>query len=246
MTVEKKRFLPSFYFTVNSLFLLLILGVGGVLTWHNYRATRKIVLSGAEDTYDQASREVASDFVKTYQPVFQTVTLLSLSGIIAADALEERLSSLEIFCTALRGQSEMTALQVGYENGDFFIVRSLRSERTRELFQAPDGAAFVVDNIAAGQGEGKRFLVRLFFDDRLQEILRLAPEETDYDPRVRPWYRQALESGTASATLPYFFFFFREVGTTISYRPPGVEAVLGADAVPLSRACRYHGLTRGS
>jgi HD-GYP domain-containing protein (c-di-GMP phosphodiesterase class II) len=245
MTAEKKRYLPTFYFTVNSLFLLLILGVGGILTWHNYRATRKIVLAGAEETYDQVSREVASDFVKTYQPVFQTVTLLSLSGITGADTLEERLSSLEMFRAALRSQSEMTALQVGYENGDYFIVRSLRSDRTRDLFQAPDDAAFVVDNIAAGRGEEKRLLVRLFFDDRLREVLRQAPEDTDYDPRVRPWYRQALETDTASATFPYYFFFLREVGTTVSYRSPGKKAVLGADVTlgQLSETVGRHVIT---
>ncbi len=229
MTAGKKRYLPSFYFTVNSLFLLLILGVGGVLTWHNYRATRKIVLAETARAYDQASREVASDFVKTYQPVFQTVNLLSFNGITAADTLEERLSLLGMFRAALRSQSEMAALQVGYGNGDYFIVRSLKSDRIRELFGAPGETAFAVDNSAAGRDGGKRTLVRIFFDDRLREVLRQAPVETDYDPRVRPWYRQALDSETVSATLPYFFFFFREVGTTISYRPPGTEAVLGAD-----------------
>ena len=225
----RKPYLLSFYVTVNSLFIILILVVGGGLTWYNYRVTRNIILAGAGETYEQASRELTSDFVKTYRPVFQTVNLLSFSEIVDASNLEERLSSLDMFCSALRNLAHISGLQVGYDNGDYFIVRQLPSERIRSLFNAPASSAFMVDNITAGRDGGKGSLVRLFFDDRLREVARGNPEETDYDPRTRPWYLQALDNGAPLPTSLYPFFFLREPGTTISYRPPGAKAVLGAD-----------------
>jgi hypothetical protein len=229
MSEEKKRFHPSFYFTVNSLFLFLVLSVGGILSWHNFQATKKIVLAQAQQSYDQASREVSADFVHTYRAVFQNISLLSFSRVTSSATLEERLQSLDMFSTALRNAPQIKALQAGYSNGDYFIVRSLRTDRVKELFQAPDQAAFNVDHVATDPADGKRYLVRLFFDTGLREISRNSPEITDYDPRLRPWYQQAASTTQIRATLPYLFYFFGEIGTTVSYNPPGTSVVVGAD-----------------
>ncbi len=229
MDKAKKLYRPSFYFTVNSLFLLLILGVGAVLSRHNYQATKKIVLAQVRQSYEQTSREVSADFVRTYRAVFQNIGLLSFSRVSFAATLEERLRSLDMFSTALRNEPQMTALQVGYSNGEYFIVRSLRSDRVKEFFQAPDQAAFSVDHIAADPADGKRYLVRLFFDAGLKEVSRNTPAITGYDPRLRPWYQQAVSTTRIRATPPYLFYFSREIGTTVSYNPPGTAVVLGAD-----------------
>ena len=67
----KKGYRPSFYLTINSLFIFLILGVGSILSWHNYQSTEKIVLNAANKVYDQVLREVTQDFSNTYKPVYQ-------------------------------------------------------------------------------------------------------------------------------------------------------------------------------
>ncbi len=245
MTSEKTGYRPSFYFTINSLFVLLIVAVGAVLTWYNYNSTAKIVLAAAERSYDQASREVTLDFKRTYQPVFQTVNQLSFSPVTSAESLEERLEALEILSSALQSGAEIAGLQVGYDNGDYFIVRPLVSLQMRERFQAPDEASFVVDHIETEESNGERLLLRIFFNDKLHEVFRWQPVPTKYDPRTRPWYKQALLSDKATAVAPYLFHFSGKVGTTVSFKPRGAKGVLGADVTlgQLSETLQEHLLT---
>ncbi len=227
MSAEKYR--PSFYLTVNSLFILLILVVGGILSWHSYRSTKRIVLASADRIYDQVVREVSQGFGQTYQPVFHTVRLLSMTPVMDASTLEERLRELDLLGAVLERQAELSAIQVGYDNGDYFIVRPLRSDRTRALFEAPAEAAFVVDHVARQPSTGERGLLRMFFDKDFRQALRREPQATVYDPRTRPWFVQASSTEEVTAVAPYLFFFLREVGTTVGYRPPGSAAVIAAD-----------------
>ena len=226
---EEKHYRLTFYLTINSLFILLTLIVGGILTWHNYRATEKIVLASANHMYDQVVREVSQDFQHTYKPVFQTVHLLSMTPVMQAMNLDKRLHELQVLSTALKNKAELSAIQVGYENGDYFIIRSVATERLRSLFQAPENTEYVVDNISTDSVNGQRLLLRLYFDEQLYELLRQEPQATEYDPRLRPWYIQANATDHVSAVSPYLFYFMQEIGTTVSYKPYGTEAVIAAD-----------------
>jgi HD-GYP domain-containing protein (c-di-GMP phosphodiesterase class II) len=227
--MKNNRYRPSFYLTINSLFISFVLVVGGALAWHNYRDTKKIVLLEVNQEYDHTLATFTKDFQQTYKPVFDTVHLLSMTPIMEALTLEERLQQLSLLTAAMRDRAAMAGLQVGYANGDYFIVRSMLSSQVRNLFRAPDKAAFVVDNIARDPVSGERLLERLFYDENMQELLRHAPEATEYDPRTRPWYLQAIQMGQVSAVEPYLFYFFKEIGTTISYAPPGSSTVIAAD-----------------
>ena len=169
---EKKHYRPSFYLTINSLFILLILGVGVVIAWHDYRTTEKIVLTATDRIYDQVVREVSQDFQHTYKPVFQTVHLLSMTPVMHAITLDERLQELQILSTALQNKAELSGIQVGYANGDYFIVRPIPSDRLRTLFQAPEKTEYVVDNIYTDSVSRERLLLRIYYDELLNEVLR--------------------------------------------------------------------------
>ena len=183
---EKKLYRPSFYLTINSIFILFVLTVGGILTWHNYTVTKEIVLSEADQAYGQVLKEFSQDFKHTYKPVFETVRLLSMTAVMNATTLDERLQELSLLSTALQNQTELSGMQVGYANGDYFIIRPTSFSQVRSLFNAPETAAYVVDHIAADPVSGQRLLERIFYDQQMQELLRHPPEPTEYDPRVRP------------------------------------------------------------
>jgi len=243
--LAKSTYRPSFYFTINSLFILLIVGVGLVLSWYNYRSTREIVLSAAHKAYDQIVREVSLDFSHTYSPVFETVRLLSMTPVMDAATPEARLESLGMLTTSLQNQQELAGIQVGYANGDYFIVRPLATDKGRSLFEAPDKAVYVVDHITADPAGKQRQLLRLYFDKELQEISRREPEVTEYDPRNRPWYKQAVSTHLVTAVEPYLFYFMQEIGTTVGYRPADADAVIAADVTmgQLSSSLNKHQLT---
>ena len=226
---QEKNYRPSFYLTINALFIAVILFIGGILAWHNYSDTKKIILSEVEQEYDHTLVSFAKDFQHTYKPVFDTVGLLSMTPIMDAVTLDERLQQLNLITAAMSNRDEIAGLQVGYANGDYFIIRPASSSRIRSLFDAPDNTAFMVDNIATDSATGQRFLERLFFDESLAQIWRKPPEATEYDPRTRPWYLQAVKTDRVAAVAPYLFYFLKEIGTTVFYAPTGTKTVIAAD-----------------
>ncbi|MDX2481375.1 MAG: HD domain-containing phosphohydrolase [Desulfuromusa sp.] len=246
--INEKSYRPSFYLTINSLFIVFILIVGGILVWHNYRDTKNIVLTEVALEYDQTMGAFLKDIQHTYKPIFDTVHLLSMTPVMEAETLDERLQQLSVLVAALAGKTELAGLQIGYENGDYFIVRTVATGRVRELFFAPEQTAYVVDHITTDLLSGKKFLERFFYDGAMLELLRRPPEATEYDPRIRPWYIQALQTERVSGVEPYLFYFLKEIGTTISYRKPGSRTVIAADVtlMQLSETLRQYMLTTSS
>jgi HD-GYP domain-containing protein (c-di-GMP phosphodiesterase class II) len=231
--------------TISVLFITLVVVLGVVLSWQNYRKTSSIILTSAGQVFDQITRELILDFNGTYHPVAGALRLLALAPLTRAATLDERLESLGTFTVALANEPSVSGIQVGYANGDFFIVRPLRTDDLRRHFGAPENAAFVVDNVDTAAG-GARRLVRLFFDAQSREILRKPAEATDYDPRARPWY--AMATAQPAATRPYLFYFLGKVGVTVTLAAPVPGVVVASDVTleRLSETISRHRMTASS
>ncbi|NOQ14650.1 MAG: HD domain-containing protein, partial [Methyloprofundus sp.] len=225
---SKKSTTYSLHFTTSSLFIILIIVFGSVLSWQNYRKTSEILIASGDQLFDQINSELMLDFGGIRKSVTQTVNFLALSPISQANTLAERLESLVLLSTALANEENMSAIQVGYLNGDYFIVRHIRSEYERKTFSAPESAVFIVDNIATDK-PSERSLLRIFYNQKLQEISRNLAQPTSYDPRVRPWYRLALDNTRVLSTEPYLFYFLRKVGLTLSIKSSPGGSVVAAD-----------------
>jgi HD-GYP domain-containing protein (c-di-GMP phosphodiesterase class II) len=231
--------------TIGLLFIALVVALGGVLSWQNYRKISGIILTTAEQVFDQITRELILDFNGTYRPVAGALRLLVLAPFTRAATLDERLAALATFTVALANEPSVSGIEIGYGNGDYFIVRPLRTPDLRRHFGAPGEAAFVVDDIGAGP-DGTRRMVRLFFDAQSRELLRRPPQATDYDPRTRPWYTAA--RGRPAATRPYLFYFLGQVGTTVTLAAPAPGVVVASDVTlqRLSETTSRHRMTASS
>lgn len=224
-----QKYRPTFYLTINSLFILFILILGGVLAWHSFRDTKEIILFKTNQDYGKIAESFSNDIEATYQPVFETVRLLSSTGIMTASSFEERLGQLPILSVAVDNLEEISALQVGYQNGDYFLIRALRSQKNKALFSAPDNAKFIVDHITHNALLDTQELERIFYTQTLQEIYRQPPVKTEFKTRQRPWYLRAIQTDRVVGVDPYLFYFSRVLGTTISYHKEGTGAVIAAD-----------------
>jgi HD-GYP domain-containing protein (c-di-GMP phosphodiesterase class II) len=231
--------------TISVLFILLVVALGIVLSWQNYRKTSSIILTTAGQVFEQITRDLILDFNGTYHPVAGVLRLLALGPVTTAATLEDRLKSLRTFTVALSNEPSVSGIEVGYGNGDFFIVRPLPSDAVRRHFGAPGNAAFVADHVDTGVNGGRR-LVRLFLDAQSQEILRKPAEPTDYDPRTRPWYTTA--TGQPAATRPYLFYFLGKVGATVTLAAsvPGVVVASDVTLERLSETISQHRMTASS
>jgi HD-GYP domain-containing protein (c-di-GMP phosphodiesterase class II) len=235
------------HLTISALFITLVVVLGVVLSWQNYSKTSDIILSSADRMYGQVTRELLLDVKATYRPVGDTLSLLARTPIVHANSLAERLESVPLLGEALRNEPAVTGIQAGYPNGDYFIVRPLAGSALRQRFEAPDGAEFMADQVDTA-ASGERQLTRVFFDENMQEMARSLPVETDYDPRLRDWYTQALHKPGLTLTEPYLFYFMNMVGLTLAREVDASGVVVGSDVTlaRLSETIARYRVTPGS
>lgn len=212
---------------IGVLFTLLLLGTGVALGIFNYRQTSAIILSSSDQLFEQIREEVETDLRHTYQPIRHLLSLLALNEQNQASDVHQRMQLLPLFAQALQDNPKLASLYLGYEDGDFFMVRPLRNEQLKQTFDAPANAAYQVWSIERS-GEARPVSESQYFDADLQWISRRQNLKEVFDPRTRPWYRSALDNGQQITTEPYVFFSSGEVGTTLARISRG-KTVLAAD-----------------
>lgn len=222
---EQHRFPLHVHISVMFTFLLLLTGV--VLGLFHYRQTTQIILSSSEKLFERIEQDVRLDMAATYQPIRHLLSLLAENPASQATHLEQRLPLLKPFSQSLTDNPNLASLYLGYANGDFFMVRPLRTAELRDQLKAPDAAAYQVWSIEH-DGQGTAQSQSLFFDRTLTPIGQRDNSDEAYDPRSRAWFADARSKSEQITTEPYVFFSTRNVGTTLARRS-GENAVIGAD-----------------
>ena len=238
---EQRRFPLHVHISVMFTFLLLLTGV--VLGLFNYHQTTQIILSSSEKLFERIEQDVRLDMSATYQPIRHLLSLLADNPATQGTRLEQRLPLLRPFSQSLSDNPNLASLYLGYANGDFFMVRPLRSAALKTLLKAPEAAAYQVWSIEHDP-QGTLHSQSLFFDQALTLISRQDNPDDSYDPRSRAWFNDARQQDEQITTEPYVFFSTHNVGTTLARRS-GENAVIGADLtlVALSAALSKHVVT---
>ncbi|KAA1170588.1 HAMP domain-containing protein [Marinobacter salinexigens] len=158
-------------------------------------------------------------------PPSTALAVLSHDPLSSASTLEERLSRLPVIANILRSSNIVSAVYTGYANGDFFLLRKVRSSGVLQFPDAPDGTRFLLQAIDTVAGEQRREW--RFYDDTLNLLEQRAVPDYVYDPRSRPWFQSASETNRTVLSAPYIFFTTRETGLTLSRRAAGSTAAEG-------------------
>ena len=235
------------------LFSGLVLVTGALLAGLGYAGSRAIALAASETQFAGLARETGARLALALAPGARAVDLLAEHPVVAARGIAARLGALRSLAAAVEGQA-FEAVYIGAPDGSFFLLRPLRDAARRTRFAAPESAAYLIDAIDAGGAAAQR----IFLDAGLAEIGRRAREGGPYDPRTRPWYREARQAGQRRiVTAPYRFFSTGQAGVTVARRSAGGSVValdvalddLGrvlAEALPLpgARAVLFDGARR--
>jgi HD-GYP domain-containing protein (c-di-GMP phosphodiesterase class II) len=230
---------------ISALFTLLLLATAIVMGVFNYRQTSSIIFSSSDKLLERITTEVRQDLDNTYSPIRHLLSLLALDPNTRKAQPSERQPLLAPFAQALSDNPKLAALYLGYPNGDFFMLRPLRSAAFRQLFEAPANAAYQLWSIEH-RADGVQSSYQ-FFDQQLNLLRHIQRTGEDYDPRSRPWYQSALSDAEQITTAPYGFFSSKQVGTTLA-RNVGLNIVLGADLTldDLSATLSKHQITPGT
>lgn len=223
---DRRRFPLHVHISVMFTFLLLLTGV--VLGIFNYRQTTQIILSSSEKLFNRIEQDVRLDLQSTYEPIRHLLSLLADTPATQATTLEQRLAVLKPFSQSLKDNPDLASLYLGYANGDFFMVRPLRTDALKALLKAPATATYQVWSIERHGGSDKVVSQSLFYDQALNLLSRQTLSDETYDPRTRAWFTSAHADADQITTAPYIFFSTHNVGTTLARRS-GEDAVIGAD-----------------
>lgn len=134
---------------------------------------------------------------------------------------------------AMNSYPQIHIMYMGYEDGDFYEIISLKGSFEQDLkdaLQAPDDAAYAI--LRQFSVPLQELPVRLwkFLNISRQTIGSRKQEYTDFDPRLRPWYKNAMNTVGTVKTDPYFFPNVKKMGMTMSSQIDGdIPGVFGAD-----------------
>ena len=223
------KFKFPLHFHITTLFVLLVILVGGLIGGLGYKFSRDMLESTATDLTQRISRETLGDLQRLVAAPEMVVNLMSYDALIDATTLQARLQRLGFIRKALDNSTALSSVYIGYASGDFFFVRHVRDEAERQVFKAPEGTTYIVQSIERNVIPARGRYI--FLDDALKTLREddRADYAASYDPRSRGWYQEASVAPSQIKTPPYLFFSNRKVGTTIATHLQNGIGVVGAD-----------------
>ena len=223
----KRRFPLQIH--ISTIFLVLLLLVGGILGGIGYGLARQILGETAHDLTHRIHREILGKFSSLVAPAGVAVHLLGRDNLVDEPGFENKQRGLPFMQALLDSSPAMTSIYIGYADGGFFMLRRLSDNEDRGIFQAPPGTRYVVQQIGRSGDHGVgRYL---YLDAGLQQIGEepLSDSASRYDPRQRGWFRQAASSAEQIVTEPYLFFSTGRTGLTVARQSMTPGVVAGAD-----------------
>ncbi len=215
--------------TIAFVFSALFLTVGIALISYNYHESRKMAMLGADRLLARTSSHLETTVSDLYGPVRNLVDISSRVLSASDETLEKRLQSLPFLAEPLRRRPNISAIFVGYRDGDLFLVRGLdESWRSRQEIEPPPTARFLVQSVDRDEVATTEE-VWLFYDENLDLLQRVDLGESEFDSRQRSWYAEAMGSAAAITSDFYVFFTTRETGLTVARQLADGGAVVGAD-----------------
>jgi HD-GYP domain-containing protein (c-di-GMP phosphodiesterase class II) len=195
----------------------------------------------ASNLYATAAAGVANELHNVGRVNANVIQLLANNAALADLALQE--THVRNLARVLENNPLYYSAYIGNAGNELLEVINLDvSAHAREtlgaapqdrwlLVRVEPGVARTDVTEAPGNGTGikKGNLRHLhFLDEQFRERVHKT-ENTDYAVTSRPWYQDAMASGTFSVTPPYLFAQTGIAGRTISQRIANSDAVIGVD-----------------
>ena len=208
--------------------MLLVAVVVIALGWHG---AKQSLLDTAARAASDSGALVTERTRRLLEPAQSTLRQLTFDPIGSSRNLDDRMQRLFVFAEELAVNPLISAVYVGFDDGQFFLARPLDNEAVRQRFKAPAKSNFVVQSVSLAKDGRERVGEQVFLDAENHIVERRAVPDYQFDPRTRPWYQKAENTIAQVLTEPYVFFTTRQVGLTLSQSVRGGGAVIGIDMV---------------
>ncbi len=211
--------------TVVAVFLLATTVTASLALGLHYYFGRSLAWQAASDLYTGASNNVASKWQHISEQNSNTVTLLAENRSLTDAKIEGKI--MLSIAQLMERNPLFYGVYLGHADGRFYELINLNtgSKARRALRAVPDDRWLLVE--IKGEGESRLRTYRYLDKDLNLRVERTEP--TDFDPRERPWYVQAIKSKEVYQSQPYLFAQLNQPGRTLSIPVADSETVLGFD-----------------
>ncbi|MCG7201641.1 phosphodiesterase [Marinobacter pelagius] len=197
-----------------------------VLLGQSFRGMESAKVSAASAAARQLAVSVDDRIRAITAPPSTALAVLSHDPLASSQTNAARLQRLNVLADILQSSDIVSAVYAGWTDGDFFLLRKVRSSGTLQFPDAPDGTDYLLQivNREAGSVIGEW----QFYDAGMNLLSRRSMPDYTFDPRTRPWFEAAADSTTTELSAPYVFFTTQETGLTLSRRSRGNGSGAGA------------------
>ncbi|EAR08761.1 HD domain-containing phosphohydrolase [Reinekea blandensis] len=215
----------SIQLTTVSVFMLVTLVLSGMAIGLQYYFGQRQALSAARNNYTQTASAVVSRLTNLERQSADTVRLIA--EFPALTDPNESITTRRLFAKALAQNPVFYGLYIGRSTGDFYELINLdASAMARKALNAgPTDQWVEVRVFDTPTGRVREFQ---HYDAEFNR-LNTRDEPTNYDPRLRTWYRLANNENRLYQTEPYRFAQLQTPGVTLSTLLPDQRSVLGID-----------------
>lgn len=204
--------------------------LAGVLIATAYRSMSGALVSAATDYTRQLSTTLNARVAAILSKPETDLQWLRYHPVTEAESLDERLPYLPALAESLAGSELVSAIYLGYPDGDFLLIRDLEGVKSEAELAGPTGSRYLVQSVERENDGNTVRGVWQFYDENLRLMTERSLPDYRFDPRSRTWFSRALAADSTVVTEPYVFFTTREIGVTMARLSPGTGAVLGLDA----------------
>ena len=227
-----KKLRPTLHVSILTLFIVFLFISSGTLTYYNYNKNAETALEIA----DSLMNEVDGKVRERVSAMFGATFMLAQDAVelpqIAAKPQFMRHPAQWFLAESLYAHPHIYSVYMGYSDGDFFQIISLRRARPelRDRLGAPDSADLAVRRVFRRPLDRHRIELWQFFDGERRMVGSRTVGRSYFDPRGRPWYHNAISREGTVHTPCYIFTSTGSVGMTVARRFDGpVPGVFGVD-----------------
>jgi adenylate cyclase len=214
-----------------ALLAAVICGTAGSMLLVQIEGSRRIVRDSAFTYMDAVGLRVVDRTAALVDPIIRTLHVIATRPALLEATTPADSEIVPGFLDALRQYRDVYGMHVSYADGNFIWVESLMAVPPvlRVALAAPENAAYRLTEI---RHDGEHRVQRRWWLDAggamLAEIDTLI--DPPYDPRNRPWYREAHAQDAPSISELYVFAALQIPGYTVRVPLAGkVDGVLAAD-----------------
>ena len=230
---EKNKINFSITVTIFTVFSLLLISMTSLIILITYKRNTDSALITSDKLMNKTSERILSKIESLYAPLFLILEQAETLYVISEKPTIQNHPGENYFFSAIDRYPQIQTMYLGYSDGDFYEVFSLQGnsqEAIKKAILAPEDADYAVLRQFSTGESGRPVRLWKYMNSIRQIIGSRQEEAADYDPRIRPWYKNAENKDISIRTEPYLFAITHEIGITLSRKLGGkIDCIMGID-----------------